>query len=122
MHSQFAMFDRAPKLGQQFHPRTGSDMVGRLGGVDQVADLAVFGPVHGDVGMAQQGSDITTVLGADGDADAGVSPHVQSIELDRLIEGRDQRGGSLQRLFGTGVRKQYGEFVAAETGQDVSLA
>ena len=68
--------------------------------------MGVFGPIHRDVGVAQQGSQIAAVLGAEGDTDAGVGLHVQPVEYHGLLEGRDQRDGGLHRPVGTDVGQE----------------
>ena len=80
MHRQVAVLDGMAQLGEQFHPGTGGDAPVFIWRVDHVARMAVFGPVHRDVGMAQQGSQIAAVFRAEGDADAGVGLHVQPVE------------------------------------------
>ncbi len=62
------------------------------------------------------------MLRGESDADAGVGLHVQPVEHHGLLEGFDQCNRGLHRPPGTDARQKQGEFVAAQPGQDVSVA
>ena len=67
-------------------------------------------------------SQVFTVLRGEGDADAGVGPDMQPIEHDGLLEGSGEGQCSLHGLSDTDVGQNHGEFVAAQSRQDVFLA
>jgi len=86
--------------------------------VELVVVLAQFlGPVHGHVGIAQQGVRILAVVGEDGDADAGGDEQFMAVDMERLGQGLQQfLGHGSDAVLVVHIVEQDGELVAAEAG------
>jgi hypothetical protein len=81
---------------------------------------AVLGPVHGGVGVLQQGGGPHPVVGPDGDADAGRDEQLLAVEDEGMPEG-DQDLLRHHGRFpgGADVGQQHGELVPAHAGHRV---
>jgi hypothetical protein len=81
---------------------------------------ARFRLVHRRIGIAQNVLGFVVGLRADGDSHADRSEHFESIQVDGPLEGRMNACGDTFRISGLGyLRKQDGEFVAAQTRDDI---
>ena len=89
-------------------------------GEHQVAQPPGLGAVHGDVGPAQQETQLAAVVRGDGDADAHIDLQRQPREGERRRDGGADAACHPGRGVGVGVVQHDGELVATEPRQHVS--
>ena len=92
-------------------------VVGRA--VQRHAGARALGLIHGDVGAAQQRVGVLTVLGCDGDADAGVDVDRLALEHERRLQHAHEVLGDLRGARGVGAGQQHRELVAAQASHQV---
>jgi hypothetical protein len=80
------VLDRAFELGRQCEPFRSVVVIHRV--VYPIVGPLVLGGVHRDVGAAQQGVDVISVLRAQRDPDAGIDLHRHATDLVRLRNRR----------------------------------
>jgi len=85
-----------------------------------VVSPCLFGVIHGNVGVLQNGVAIFAMIGKDGDTDAAGDDQGVSLKNNRVPESIDNLPGNLQsRLDVFLFRKHKHEFIAAEAGNGV---
>ncbi|MNS72333.1 hypothetical protein D3C72_1057400 [compost metagenome] len=80
-----------------------------------------LGPVHGQVGVVDQGRQVVGVLGPQRDADAGAAGQVGVFDVDRLDDGGAQALGHGQGLGLRRHRRHGHELVAALPGDELAV-
>ena len=79
----------------------------------------VLGPVHGDVGAADQVIGSPGMFGRQRDTDAGADMQAGGADVDRLLkQGRDA-ARHRRRLVGVRPVQDHGELVATQAGHQV---
>ena len=83
----------------------------------------VLGPVHGDVGVLEQGRRVVRIVGKHAHADAAGDEQLVAVDRDRAGQRVDQLLRAGRHLLHVAHRAhQHGELVAAQAGDDVALA
>ena len=121
MELEFLSFEGPPEVVGRAQPAPGEPVVGL--GVDLDARRSdLLGPVHGDVGTAQQGGAGLVAGGRQGDAGAERDGRLTAAGHGQWrAHGREQPFGDLERVgFVDDLVAQNREFVAAEPGQCVA--
>jgi hypothetical protein len=88
-------------------------------GVGLPAVMACLGLVHGDVGALQQGGGGVGVVGAQGQADAGVNVQGHAFQSKRFGQAIQQALGDSCGAFRVGVGQQDRELIAAKSHQQI---
>ena len=112
----------APQVGLELHP---CDQLGVHPGVVALEPALAgrLGPVHGQVGVAQQLVGPVDVAVHPGDADAGADVQLAVVDQERLAQASRIRSATVSTLgVVAGVLDQHGELVAAEAGHGVARA
>ena len=120
VEEQLPRLQGPPQVALELHPL---DQLGvHLGVVALVAALAGrLGPVHGQVGVAQQLVGAVDVAVHPGDAHAAPDVQLAPVDLERLAQPFQHPVGHLDDVdVVAGVLDQHGELVAAEPGHGVA--
>ena len=103
---------------QLIHGAQPGRVLGVVGGaVDVMSVPGDLGPVHSDIGLAQQSAQARTVIGVVGeqrDPDAGMAVESHVMKGERLAKRRAQLDGDLHGLVVAGVIEHHRELVAAQ--------
>ncbi len=116
---ELTLFDGVSQLLDQLHP-VGRSVEVLL--VDGKALALHLGPVHGEVGAADQIGRIGGILGHDGDPDAGSDLDAHGVEHEALLDTGRQAHGHGRGVIGVGVEQGHGELVATEADNQIGLA
>ena len=87
-----------------------------------MAQQGRLGLVHGHVGLVQQGVQVRAVVGEQGDTDADGRVQSDVLQGEWLVQGRLQPDGAVHRLVAARIIDQDRELVAAEAGEQLSVA
>ena len=79
-----------------------------------------LGPVHGQVGVVDQGRGVVGVVGPDGDGDAEPAGHLGVVQHHRRGDGGAQPFGQVQRVLATLDRHDGDELVPAQAGHELA--
>ena len=112
MQHELVTFQCGPQLGHGLQP---GRIVGSVSNaVDVMAPQGCLGPVHRDVGFAQQRAQVGTVVGEQRNADAYAAVQRDVLNEERLVQRRTQLDGDFGGPVVADVLEQDRELVAAQ--------